>query len=138
MDRGSLAGDRAALARREDAVPGTLGGSGALRREKFGEVEITSEFADADSRVFFWRADLAGRLIEGADLLRCDEHGKIAEIRVLIRPLADIAVFASAIGPPLAVRRSPTRGALVRLLTLPLKVILAVADAVASRLIKLH
>jgi hypothetical protein len=106
--------------------------------EKFGEMEITSELADTDARAFFWRADVAGRLIEGADLLRYDEHGKITEIRVLIRPLVDIAVFASAIGPPLAARRSPTRGALVWLLTLPLKGILTVADAVASRLIKLH
>ncbi len=67
-----------------------------------------------------------------------DEQGKIAEIRVLIRPLVNIAMFASAIGPPLAARRSPVRGALVRLLTLPLKGILTVADVVASRLIELR
>jgi hypothetical protein len=55
----------------------------------------------------------------------------------MIRPLVDIAVFAAAIGPPLAARRSPMRGALVRLLTLPLKVILSVTDSVATRLVKL-
>ncbi len=68
---------------------------------------------------------------------RYDEQGKIAEIRVLIRPLVDIAVFASAIGPPLAARKSPIRGMLVRVLMLPLKGILTVTDTVASRLIKL-
>lgn len=104
----------------------------------FGEVEVTGEFADAHSHAFFWRANVTGRVIEGADLLRYDEQGKIAEIRVLIRPLVDIAVFASAIGPPLAARQSPVRGVLVRLLILPLKGILAVADTVSSRLIKLH
>jgi hypothetical protein len=106
--------------------------------ETFGEVEITSELTDTDSHAFFWRADVAGRVIEGTDLLRYDEQGKIAEIRVLIRPLVDIAVFASAIGPPLAARQSPVRGALVRLLMLPLQGILSVSDTVASRLIKLH
>ena len=106
--------------------------------ETFGEMEITSEFAGADAHAFFWRANLGGRVIEGADLLRYDEQGKIAEIRVLIRPLVDIAVFASAIGPPLAARRSPVRGALIRLLTLPLKGILTVADIMASRLIELR
>jgi hypothetical protein len=106
--------------------------------ETFGEFEITGEFAESDARAFFWRTDVGGRFIEGADLIRSDEQGKISEIWVLIRPLVDIAVFALAIGPPLAARRSPARGALVRLLTLPLKGILTVADAVASRLIELR
>jgi hypothetical protein len=105
--------------------------------ETFGNVEITDELAGADTHVFFWRANVAGRVIEGADLLRQGEQAKITEIRVLIRPLVSIAVFAAAVGPPLAARRSPTRGALVRLLTLPLKGILTVADTVSSRLIKL-
>ncbi len=106
--------------------------------EIFGEVEITGELANTDSHAFFWRAKVAGRVIEGADLLRYDAQGKIAEVRVLIRPLVDIATFAAAIGPPLAAKRSSTRGVLVRLLTLPLKGILSVADVVASRLIGLH
>jgi SnoaL-like domain len=105
--------------------------------ETFGEVELVGELADADSHAFFWRANVAGRVIEGADRLRYDEQGKIVEITVLIRPLVDIAVFAAAIGPPLAARKSPTRGALVRVLTLPLKGILNITDAVASRLIEL-
>jgi hypothetical protein len=106
--------------------------------EIFGEVVITGELADADSHAFFWQASIGGRVIEGADLLRYDEQGKIAEVRVLIRPLVDIATFAAAIGPPLAARRSPVRGALVRLLMLPLKGLLSIADIVASRLIELH
>jgi hypothetical protein len=105
--------------------------------DTFGEVEITGELADTDSHAFFWRANVAGRVIEGADRLRYDEQGKIAEISVLIRPLVNIAAFAAAIGPPLAARRSPIRGALARLLMLPLKGILTVADTVASHLIGL-
>jgi hypothetical protein len=106
--------------------------------ETVGEMEITGEFADTDSHAFFWQANVAGRVIEGADLLRYDAQGKIAEIRVMIRPLVDIATFAAAIGPPLAAKQSPARGVLVRLLTLPLKGILSVAEIVSSRLIELH
>lgn len=106
--------------------------------ETLGEVQITGELAGTDSHAFFWRADIAGRVIEGADLLRDDERGEIAEIRVLIRPLVDVAVFASAVGPPLAAKAGRVRGALVRVLTLPLKGLLTIADVVASRLIKLR
>lgn len=103
--------------------------------QTLGEVEITAELAGAeDTHVFFWLAKVAGRRIEGADLMRYDEQGRIAEIRVLIRPLVSIAVFASAVGPALTARRSPTRGALARLLTLPLKGILTLVDVAASRL----
>jgi hypothetical protein len=107
--------------------------------ETLGEVEITAELAGAeDTHVFFWLAEVAGRRIEGADLMRYDEQGRIVEIRVLIRPLVDIAMFASAVGPPLAARRSPAMGVLGRLLTLPLKGILTLVDLAASRLIGLR
>lgn len=105
--------------------------------EAFDEFEITDELADGGAHAFFWRGSIGGRRIEGADLIRHDEHGEIAEIGVLIRPLADIAVFASAIGPPLVGGRSSARGALTWLLTFPLKGLLRVADAIACRLIGL-
>jgi hypothetical protein len=75
------------------------------------------------------------RRIEGADLLRVDSAGKISEIRVLIRPLVDIGTFARGVGPPLAGRQGRIRALALRLLSLPLGAILAVADLVASRLV---
>lgn len=69
------------------------------------------------------------------DLIRSDENGKIIEIKVLIRPLVDIATFAGAIGPPLAAKRGAGRALLLRLLSFPLRAILLAADAVASRLV---
>ena len=104
--------------------------------DALGDFDITAELAAGDSHAFFWRADAGDRRIEGADLLRYDEHGKITEVRVLIRPLVDIAAFAAAVGPPLAAKRGRIRALLLRFLTLPLKAILAVADAVASRLVQ--
>ena len=90
---------------------------------------------DADSHAFFWRAEVGRkRFIEGTDLLRYDEHGKIAEVWVMIRPLTSIAMFAAPIGPPLAARDSRARGMLIRLLTLALQGLLTVVDVVSSRL----
>jgi hypothetical protein len=106
--------------------------------EHFGELEITAELHEGDLHAFFWRASLTGRVIEGADLLRHDQDGRIAEITVLVRPLVSLAVFASAIGPSLAARRSPMRGALVRALTMPLRGVFAIADFAASALIGLR
>lgn len=103
--------------------------------DALGNIDITDELVADHSHALFWHADVGGRRIEGADLLRSDEHGKITEIRVLIRPLADIAVFAAAAGPPLAAKRGSGRALLLRFLTLPLKAILLAADAVASRLL---
>jgi len=100
----------------------------------FGDVDLTDEFAADDVHAFFWRADVNGRRIEGADLLRSNQRGEISEITVLIRPLVDIAAFAAAVGPALARRRGRLRSVAVRLLTLPLRAILAAADVVASRL----
>jgi hypothetical protein len=104
--------------------------------DSLGDLEFTDEFAAGDAHAFFWRADAGGRWVEGADLLRSDEHGKITEIRVLIRPLVGIAAFAGAIGPPLAAKRGEARAVLLRLLTLPLKAIMALTDAFAWRLVR--
>jgi hypothetical protein len=106
--------------------------------ETIGEFEITAELRDGEDHAFFWRASLAGRAIEGTDLIRHGQDGQIAEITVLVRPLVSLAVFASTIGPPLAARRSSMRGAIVRLLTMPLKGMLTIADVVSSRLIGLR
>ena len=97
--------------------------------------QITHELANGESHAFFWRADANGRNIQGTDLIRHDAQGKICEVTVMIRPLVDIAAFAAAIGPPLAARRGRYRAPLVRLMTLPLRVFLALADTLASRLI---
>jgi hypothetical protein len=105
--------------------------------DALGPVTITHEFADGDSRVFFWHADIGGRDVAGLDLIRSDEHGEICEITVLIRPLVGIAVFAAAVGPPLAAKRGRLRGLVVRLLTAPLTLMFAVIDRVASRLTQL-
>jgi hypothetical protein len=102
--------------------------------QALGDLDITDEFSGGDTHAFFWHADVGGRRIEGADLLRHDAQGRITEVRVLIRPLVGIGTFAGAAGPPLAAKRGRIRALLLRILTLPLMAILAAVDAVASRL----
>jgi hypothetical protein len=99
----------------------------------FGEVRITHEFATDDASAFFWNADVNGRVIEGTDLIKRNEDGKVTEIRVSIRPLVDIATFAAAVGPPLARRRGRLRGLVTKLLSAPLRPLMAAIDIMASR-----
>jgi SnoaL-like domain len=99
-----------------------------------GRMEITDAFTTGDAHAFYWRADIGRRQVEGTDLLRHDDQGRVSEIRVMIRPLVDLATFAAAAGPPLAARRGRLRGLLLGVLTLPLRAMLGLADAIASRL----
>jgi hypothetical protein len=106
--------------------------------DELGELRITDELTtdDGETHAFFWNVQIGAKSVEGTDLLRRDEQGKISEIRVLIRPLPDIAVFAGAIGPALAAKRAPIRGPVARLMILPLRVILTLADTISTRLIQ--
>jgi hypothetical protein len=104
--------------------------------ERLGEFEITDQLEAGDTHAFFWRADAAGRWIEGADLVRHDADGRIKEVQVLIRPLLGIAAFAAAVGPALASRRGRLNAIAVRLMVGPLRAFLTVADILSSRLVQ--
>jgi hypothetical protein len=96
--------------------------------EVLSDLVITDEFTDGDREAFCWRGDVRGRQIEGVDLLIWNEARQISEVRVFVRTMADIGHFASAVGPPLARRQSPLRGALLDALGRPLAWILAAVD----------
>jgi hypothetical protein len=100
----------------------------------FGDVTITDELSAPGANVYHWRGAIGRRTIEGADLVRFDERRRVSEIRVFIRPLADLAVFAAAAGPALARRRGRARAVVTAVLVAPLRPLLAVADVVAARL----
>jgi len=108
----------------------------AVLLDSLSELEITDELTDGDTRAFCWRARAgADEQMEGVDIVRHGEQGKITEITVTIRPLAAIGTFAAAIGPPLAARRSREREAIARVMSVPLKALLAIPDAVVPRLV---
>lgn len=100
------------------------------------DFEITRESNDGDSHAFFWRAAAGRRTIEGAALVELDGQGRIREISVLIRPLANLAAFAEVVGPALAAQRGQAEASVFRVLTLPLRPLFAAVDLLAPRLIQ--
>jgi hypothetical protein len=104
--------------------------------EEIKGLEFTDEFADGDRHVFFWRARIGGRPIEGMDRVLHGPDGKIAEITVMSRPLPATAAFASAAGPSLARDRGRLNAAAMRALAGPLPRLLALGERAASRLAK--
>ena len=103
--------------------------------EALDDFEIVEESLAETAYACLWRANVGGRRIEGADFIRSSPGGKIAEVRVLIRPLTGISAFASGVGPLLAARRSRLKAAIVRLFSFPLRILFALADIVLPRLL---
>lgn len=104
--------------------------------ETLTDFEIVEELSDRDSYVCYWLADVGSRRIEGADFIRSNSAGKVTEVRVLVRPLVNLAAFASGVGPALAAKRGRFRAVMVRILNLPLRLVLGLTDVVAPLLIR--
>jgi hypothetical protein len=103
--------------------------------ETLDDFEIVEELAAGDAYACLWRANVGGRRIEGADFIRSNLGGKIAEVRALIRPLVGISAFASGVGPPLAAKRGRLRAVIVRVFSFPLRILFALVDSVFPRLV---
>lgn len=104
--------------------------------EALEEFDIEHESADSGRQVFLWTATISGRKITGCDFITMDDHERISEITVLIRPLVSIGAFAAAMGPPLAARRGGFRALVARVLIAGLRAVLAVADVISTRLVR--
>jgi SnoaL-like domain len=97
--------------------------------------ECLTELATHDQHALVYRARLAGRVVEVVDLLSFDREGRISEIRAMARPLAGMAGFVAAVGPPLGRRNGRVRGLLGRLAGWPASKTLVAIDSLGSRLI---
>jgi hypothetical protein len=74
-----------------------------------------------DPHILHFRAEIDGTELEGVDLLRFDEQGRVKEITVMFRPFKGVAAFMSATGPKLGRRRGGAgRAAVLRVATAPL------------------
>jgi SnoaL-like protein len=58
-----------------------------------------------DPHLLHFTAEVNGKRLEGVDLLRFDDDGKVREITVFFRPFPAVAAFLSATGPKLGRRR---------------------------------
>lgn len=59
---------------------GTGGGSG-------GGFRYTKQVLSGDTAVLEFETTVDGKYVNGVDIIRCDEVGRIVEFRVMIRPL---------------------------------------------------
>jgi len=80
-------------------APSTDGGDRSFR--------YTKKVLDGDTAVLEFETTIDGRYVNGVDIIRCNEAGRIVEFRVMIRPLqavnavhAQMAATLEAMQPP--------------------------------------
>jgi len=106
-----------------------------LHRDIFAVLEDlhTSEpFVRGDAGAFSFRARVRGVDLEAMNLVRVDEHGKIVDYTVFVRPLPGLATLFATLPPRVAARRrGRPAGALVASLGRTLAFLHRAADRVA-------
>lgn len=60
---------------------------GAPASEGAGGFRYTKHVLDGDTAVLEFETTVEGKYVNGIDIIRCDDDGKIVEFRVMIRPL---------------------------------------------------
>jgi SnoaL-like domain len=66
----------------------------AIVADVFEDFRYTDELAGGDTHALIFRAAVAGRELEGMDLLRFDSDGLIADFTVMVRPVSGLMPFA--------------------------------------------
>jgi hypothetical protein len=70
----------------------------SLVAQTFEDFRYTDELPADGTHALIFRASVAGKELEGIDLLRFDEDGLIADFTVMVRPLSGLLPFAQAMG----------------------------------------
>ena len=104
--------------------------------ETLEDVRYTVDMGEGDVHFLSWHTRIGTTDMQGADILRTGEDGRIIEFTVFFRPLKGITVLASALGKGLARRRSPARARIVGVASAPMVALSRVSDRVAPRLVK--
>jgi hypothetical protein len=71
------------------AAASTLPGDGAASGtgSGAGRFRYTKEVLAGDTAILEFETNVKGKYVNGVDIIRCDEEGRIVEFRVMIRPL---------------------------------------------------
>jgi hypothetical protein len=83
-----------------------------------------------------FRVRVRGRLLEGMDLLRFDEAGRLRELTVFIRPLPGLTALAAAVAPGVGRRRGRLTAIALRLLVEPLAAMTRQGDRLIGWLLR--
>jgi hypothetical protein len=70
----------------------------ALVAQTFEQFRYTDELECDGAHALIFKASVAGKELEGIDLLRFDEQGLIADFTVMLRPLSGLIGFAQIMG----------------------------------------
>ena len=72
-----------------EAAYGALGGEsgGAGEGSGGGGFRYTKQVLSGDTAVLEFETSVDSKYVNGVDIIRCDDHGRIVEFRVMIRPL---------------------------------------------------
>src|SRR3954470_9780816 len=70
--------------------------------ETFEDFRYTDELAGATAHALVFAARVGSKKIQGIDLLRFDDEGKIRDFTVLVRPFSATIALAEAMGPKVA------------------------------------
>ena len=68
-------------------LPGAKSSDGTTKESRF---RYTKEVLAGDTAVLEFETTVEGKYVNGVDIIRCNDAGKIVEIRVMIRPLQAI------------------------------------------------
>jgi hypothetical protein len=66
--------------------------------DTFEDFRYTDEVGSDGVHALIFRAAIAGREIEGLDLIRVEEDGLICDFTVMLRPISGLLPFAQAMG----------------------------------------
>jgi len=69
------------------ALPGESGSSGAPGETPAGGFRYTKTVLAGDTAVLEFETTVEGKYVNGVDIIRCNDQGRIVEFRVMIRPL---------------------------------------------------
>lgn len=71
--------------------------------EVFEDFRYTDELRGEDGALaLVFEASVAGRELQGLDLIRFDDLGRLRELTVMVRPRSGLEALMSAVGPRLA------------------------------------
>jgi hypothetical protein len=91
-----------------------------------------------DPHVLYFRGEIDGTVVEGCDLLRFNEQGKVKEITVFLRPFPGIAAFLAGTAPGLGRRRGGRgRAAIMRAAGVPVNFFMRRTAASGPKLLRM-
>ncbi|WP_164704532.1 nuclear transport factor 2 family protein [Blastococcus litoris] len=67
-----------------------------------GEFRYTKQVLSGDTAVLEFETSVDGKYVNGVDIVRCDDAGRIVEFRVMMRPLQAIQVVHEHMGRALS------------------------------------